>query len=845
MPDCHQCSIDVGDSGRNGDCKVCYAKGVDLCQRCAMWELGPLPADLHLAAALRRGEEEADVERQDHNQPEEALNRIGDEPLACLVFLPTMGEVCPFFKDQLTNVKATLYGEPFKDYVCKVLDKFQDLYKTCKHDRLAIQVLIAMHLSAQERVQCRDKKDAGGDSTSAAAKAVKRWQTRPIARAHLTAHLDEVQTNFGKIIRDLVERPAWLLALGSDDLELFFKGFEHPTLAAIGLLVAAGGVDAAREALEIFTIVYHALTATRARGDVKEHWSAKSPNFTAKEALGFLSEPHFVRLYGDVQVGKAFSDATTAQIESLWNVLGDDDPKNALPAHPRYADVTVSGNGLLDDVEKKYLQYLPSFDHPEAQNDARSACETAARTRVLATLKKYLADYGPVAWFQPPALVLSWADAPATTGRSKTLVVKEPRRLDVAAINIGFGSDWTHASRTLSTTEKAKIAPFVRSLLTPAELRANGYRVEIEITGETGNARRDARRTAVEAAVKEVFDAEKGPFSWKPDFIDDLGAFKPGGPFPAYLDDLCAKMRADFCVDQAFDCGVSKMIVQNALIDATFTPKAWFPLKTKDVAYTALFPDCPFNAETIDTIDEHYEDIDGSSPRPAHYMDWRNHKDLWLYDCFAIAHRRRPLFGSLSTQPYLPAPNSNYGGHILFYRRPSVAGRAVYTFGDKQQPRRSMVLLLDTLLHGRKKKDGADAQSPGGRQKVIHQLLRRHDTLVHHADWSTAKLWEKTFDGNKVPYPDGDMLIECHIFGGIVLTRDAWGFVPACEDENSDYYVAKDHLKAQDLAAATLKLNTVYPNVTVLPYTYSKVAGLISATSGQDAWKSHLSELVE
>ena len=88
---------------------------------------GPLAADFDLAAALRPGEEEADVERQDRDQPEEALNRIGDEPLACLVFLPTMGEGLPFFKDQLTNVKATLYGEPFKDYVCKVLDKFQDL----------------------------------------------------------------------------------------------------------------------------------------------------------------------------------------------------------------------------------------------------------------------------------------------------------------------------------------------------------------------------------------------------------------------------------------------------------------------------------------------------------------------------------------------------------------------------------------------------------------------------------------------------------------------------------------------------------------------------------------------
>lgn len=845
MPDCHQCVNDVGAGGRNGDCKVCYSKGVDFCQRCAMWELGPRAAAVDLAAALRKADDEAEVEREDRDRPVDALNKIGDEPLACDVFFATMKEVCPFFEDQLENPRATLYGEPFKTYVCKVLDKFQDLYKSCKYDRLAIQVLIAMHLSAQERVQCRDAKDANGESSSAAAKSVKRWQTRPIARAHLTAHLDQVQAKFTKEIRDTVARPAWLLALGCDDLELFFKGFKHPTLAAIDLLAAAGGGTEAREALEVFTIVYHALTATRARAVVKEHWSAKRPSFTAKEALGFLSEEHFVHLYDDVATGAAFSDATKAQIECLWNVLDDDDAKNALPAHPRYADITVSGNGLLDDVEKRYLQYLPRFDHPEAEVDARTGCEIAVRTRVLATLKAYLADYGPVAWFQPPTLVLSWSDAVAITGRTKTLVVKEPRRLAIPAVSLVFGPDGTHASIVLTATEKAKIAPFIRSLLTPADLRANGFRVEIEITGEFGNTRRDARRTVVEAALREAFEAEKRPFAWKPDFITDLGAWKPGGPMPAFLDDLCVKLAADFCVDQAFDCGVSKMIIDNAVLNAVFEPKAWFPLKTRDIRYAALLPDCPFDLEEIDSITDHYEETFGSSPRPAHYMDWRNHKDIWLYDCFAIGHRRRPVFGSLSMQPYLPAPNSNYGGHILFYKRPTIAGRSVYTFGDKQQPRRSMLLVLDTILHGRTKKDGAASQKPEARQKVIYQLLRRHDTIVHHPDWSTAMLWAKTFDGKKVPYPDGDSLIECHVFGGIVLTRDAWGFVPACEDEHSLYHVPKDQISDQQLAAARLQLQTVYPNVTVLPYTFSKAAVLLSDTSGQDGWKSHLSEIAE
>ena len=843
MPNCHQCDADTGVNGRSGQCKVCYSKGVDFCATCAMWELGPVDADLRLARALRRAKKKLKVQRQDKDKPKSAQNKVGDEPLACDLFFATMETVCPFFEDQLTNAKATLYTKQFKVYTCDVLDKFRDLYKTCKYDRLALQVLIAMYLSSQERVQCRTSKDANGESSSAHAKGVKRWDTRTVAKTHLAHHLDEIEAAFGKTIRDIVARPAWQLALGYDDLEFFLKGFKHPTLTAIDLLAAAGSVDVAREALEVFVIVYHALTATRARDVVKEHWS-KVASFSPKDALGFLSESHFVALYGDVATAKAFSPETTARIEKLWNVLGDGSPNNRLPAHPRYPDLAVSGSGALDPTEKAYLQYLPTMDHPQAQHASRTACEIAVRARVIATLKNYLGDYGPAQWFRPPELVLSWTAVPATKGRVKTLVVSEPRRGAVPAISIVFGKDGLHASQVLSPTEKSKIVPFIQSLIIPDDLRAHGCRLEIQIAGEEGNARRTARRTAVENAIREAYDSEKQNLSWRPDFVDDAGAAKGAPPMDTFLDDLCAAMKTDFVVDQAFDGGVAKMIVNNSLTGNTFTPMAWFPLKTKDISFTTLFPDCTFGPDVLPTIEDHYEATQGSSPRPAHYMDWRNHKDHWLYDCFAIERRRRPVFGSLSVQPYLPAPNSNYGGHILFYNRPPTIGRTVYTFGDKQQPRRSMLLLLDTLLHGRSKKDGAGAQSPGARQKVVFELLRRFDTITFYAGWSPQRMWAKTFEGNKVAYPDPDLLIEAQIFGGITLTADAWGFVPACEPGASLRYIAKDHIKVEDLAAAAGQLAAVYPNITVLSYIASSLPPA-TAHASQDAWKSHLSEIAE
>jgi hypothetical protein len=828
MAKCHQCFTDLGTGQRNGDCKVCHAKGVDFCQRCAMWELGPMDAEDDVLPKLRKAKEVLLVPRQDRDKSSSSVGKHGDEPLACDVFLPLMGEVCPFIEDQLKNAKATLYEQPFKDYACKVLDKFQELYPTCKYDRVALQVLLVMYLSSQERVQCRTVKDSDGHSESAAAKPVKRWQTREIAVTHLTAHLDAVKDTFGDKVHGLVSKATWLKALGLDDLEFYLKGFKHGTLMAIDL---GGGADA-REVVEIGVILYHALTAARTKAEVKGHWSSKRPNFTSKEALGFLSEDHFKVLYGDVSVAKAFSDGAKAAINRLWLVLNDDRPENALPSHPRYRDDGVGGNGLLTTVEQHYLQYLPALDHPEGHEDLRTPCEKKVRARVARVMKEYRKIRDVQLWYKDPELTLDWQDLDATTGSTKKLKIEETQRGgEIAPVDVTFTkSGMGNVPTAITTTEMGKITSFVQSLLAADDLRRFEGKVKIRISGEVGNDRRKARRAAVEKAVRDEFDRLKAKFSHRLALVGDDGQAKALDE-QAFLDDVIAKMKSDFCVDQAFDCGVSTMILDRAKLDRTFEPKAWFPLKLTPVKYAELFPDCGFSgAVELFTIDEHYEDIEGSSPRPAHYMDWRNHKDHWLYDCFAILKKRRPVFGSLSGQPILPEPNSNYGGHILYYKRTAIDGRCVFTFGDKQQPRRSMLLLLDTILFGRKKKDGAEAQKPAGRQKVLFEFVQRYEQILELGDdHEPDELWQMTFARDKTPYTDGDHLIECQIFGGIDLTRDAWGFVPAHEDGASPYYVKKNHLTSDDLGAAKLKLASVYPHVVVLPYKPSEIAGRKSA----------------
>ncbi|MEZ4296204.1 MAG: DUF3626 domain-containing protein [Polyangiaceae bacterium] len=304
-------------------------------------------------------------------------------------------------------------------------------------------------------------------------------------------------------------------------------------------------------------------------------------------------------------------------------------------------------------------------------------------------------------------------------------------------------------------------------------------------------------------------------------------------------------MWSDFCVDQAFDCVVSKLIVHDAVVPRRFVPRAWFPLKSEEILYSDMFPECRdcFGPDSLDGVGVHYEAVGGSSARPAHYMDWRNHKDLWLYDCFAIAQRRRPVFGSLSTQPFLPGPNPNYGGHILFYRRDQIRSRCLFTFGDKQQPRRSMLLTLDTVLHGRTKKDGAAAQSKEGREEVVYRILSRYDHILKYHALNAQQLWAKTFEGKKVPYPNGDLLIECQIFGGMDLARDAWGFVPECETD--PFFDDKFHIKTETMQANEGAVNALYPNMQILRYYFRDYQPIGAVTARNAPWKHHLDEIDE
>jgi hypothetical protein len=851
MPNCHQCNQDASANTRTGDCSICFAQGVTFCASCSMWELGPntTTTDIFTDLATSSVPQTVSVPRQHSQGSQNATASVAQLPLECPLFFAAMSDACDYLSAQLDDTvvgpgpftepepnktddydewtawfdrcathanqahPAQLYGQSFKAYACSVLDKFRELYPTCKYDRVALQVLLIMHLGAQERIQCRYAADTQADSFRDDAKYLKRWQTRTVAVAHLRTHLADIGAQLGQEVQDLITKKTWLDALGLDDFELFIKGRKPPTLFAIDLLALAGSATNARETLELAIILYHALTATRAKGDLGKHWSQKTTSFVVHDCLGLLSVAHYEALYGSGGDGTSFSDATKARLNEVWQVLGDTAPTNTLPAHPRFTDGNVPNS--LTTVEQNYLQYLPTFDHPLAQADQRSDCERVVRARVVSSFKDYYKAFLQGEKLVRVDVMIAQVDVAGSRSTTQRIIKIEAPTLPAVELKFTKLRGESHISVVLSATMQDTIADFLASISDPTYLQANGPTIVVKVTYDRGPVRRITRRDAVVNAIQAGLESGGGKhwleYSSDTAIVGHDGTVVDGGDdIEDVTDRLIDTMQNHLYVDQCFDDVLARLITSNAGI----IPRAWFPLKLQAKPYTEIFPDCNFDNSTVYCLNEHYAAITGSSPRGSHYVDWRNHKDLWLYDGFQIDARRRPLFCSLSVQPIVPEPNPNYGRHTLLFKRSTTRHRSIHTFGDKQQPRRSMLLLLDDIFYARKKKDGSEGQTAKNRAKPADDLMRRFGNIAPNRNKTLAQQWTATVAAAPITYPDGDLLIECQIFGPIVPLTDLQGLVTWVE--SVDWMTDKQlhgkwfYIDATNVAAKQLHLTTHY-----------------------------------
>jgi hypothetical protein len=224
----------------------------------------------------------------------------------------------------------------------------------------------------------------------------------------------------------------------------------------------------------------------------------------------------------------------------------------------------------------------------------------------------------------------------------------------------------------------------------------------------------------------------------------------------------------------------------------------------------------------FDSVPLHYTETE---VRSAHYMDWRNEKDYWLYDGFAIDVRRRPLFGSLTLMPWVPEPNVVYGSHELILDHPRLAGRCIYTVGDYHQPRRSMLLVLDNLLYDRKRKDDTVGQDAAKRQVILDRVLRNYECTfaMEHDEtgqWTLQDRWDRALAGQQSKMPgNGEEIIECQIFGPVALAADALALVTSFDnDAAGPLFGHSTHRVLADIPQVRLDLAALYPRLALLPY---------------------------
>lgn len=832
MAKCHQCAKNVDSDTRDGDCNTCFKKDVTFCATCAMWELGPKESETDILeiiatqdAPLRRS---LRVSRQESSTSDSVVSSLAEVPLACEGFLKAMGKVSKLIENQLktdlgartpfteakpkrgegesdssynpklnswrekqskavnTDIDARLYGENFGAYVCKVLDRFRARYPVCKYDRRAVQVLLVMYLSAQERVEDRyfqvdwNKKDEGGRSVRSDSLLVKRWHTRTLAGVMLDKHLDAIGTHLGSKVKDIVSQDSWRVALESDGFELYMKGLKSPTNFAIDLREKLGKSGTkAREALELCVLLYHVLTTTRAKDKLDDHWALKveKNDFAPYSCLGVLSKAHYEAIYdneGD------FKTEVEDGLNAIHAALADVSEAGKLPSHPRYPDDEITRQTRLDQVEKDYFGYLPRMDTPQSKASERTECEQVVRKRVKEKIKPLRDAVLKGIHHNKVYVYFTEVDkaAPASTTRKINL---EAKGVTKTGVSFGKKTGEDHVREDLDETAKAAVKTFADLLKAPQVLNPITYAIEVKVHRAKGNSRRTNRCQNVIDELKTHLQQDgQGyyhEYARNPEVVNEDGSAKDYD-VDAYLDRVLDSMRNHFYVDQA----VGDYPANLFMTTTDFLPRGWFPLMLRKHYYGEILPECGFPEDSdphFMALEQHYEAWkSGESGRPAHYLDWRNHKDLWLYDCFEIDPMRRPVFGSLSTQPYVPEPNNNYGTNTILFDRAKTAARSIHNFGDKYNPRRSMLLLLDDIIFVKTRKDGSDPVPVGIQHKTIDDILERVERIPDLAELTLEEQFSQTVtDKWKKTYGVGDTLIECQIFGGVDMSTECLAFI--------------------------------------------------------------------
>lgn len=240
-------------------------------------------------------------------------------------------------------------------------------------------------------------------------------------------------------------------------------------------------------------------------------------------------------------------------------------------------------------------------------------------------------------------------------------------------------------------------------------------------------------------------------------------------------------------------------LFENALSNGnhgTFQLKSETLLRKKTVNWSDVFDKCPKNSSgsangNFVGIKFHPNDLkdrkDGRDAVKEWYLDWRHDKDEVIYNCFDFSLDELPNFTSLSPWTKAPEPNVTYGAHMIVWDS-EILKRAVITLGDWGTPRRSKLMLLRDMLCPIERMDGSEYSFPVKKYQTFERILLHFESNLQNPPSTTVtpkvrltsqfssciNSTTKQFTGNKIDMSTSVLEnLECHIFGPLIISRDA------------------------------------------------------------------------
>ncbi len=223
---------------------------------------------------------------------------------------------------------------------------------------------------------------------------------------------------------------------------------------------------------------------------------------------------------------------------------------------------TVSRTATANPFEETSARYFVKVSGKDGTNAVKSIA--------------WAADLTAATYFTSPTKTWKDAAAPTTGGAVNGQVVIHEMLQDQRLVLTFEKPMIGHIKQTLSSTEQAKIKPFIDGLLASADtLRAQGNKVKFELIAESGNDRRNARFTLVKGLVDTAFDSSPNRRKISTHFgVDDLGVAKSGN-----LDPVADVTEVDMKKFQVALPGVPGQLVNATVAPADGTHRGKCPIK--------------------------------------------------------------------------------------------------------------------------------------------------------------------------------------------------------------------------------------------------------------------------